>query len=114
MVLHYYMTLITNCCIIGKPSLSCSQTSHIVKAGTSLLCECTVSGSPQPNVTWTCNDKPVDTDYVKLADTYTIVSLPKITSAQAGSYKVVAENAAGKDELTVSVTVLGKLPAINI
>ena len=96
--------------IIGKPELSCSQgNSHTIKAGSSFLCECTVTGSPQPVITWSYNDKPVSADNTKIADTYTTLSLPKISPEQAGNYLVVAENSSGKDQITLSVEVIGGL-----
>lgn len=93
----------------GKPQLTCNQgTSHTIKVGSSFLCECTVIGSPQPNITWTCNGKPVEQEKLKIADTYTTLSLPRIAVEQAGRYEVVAENSAGRDHLTLSIDVIGR------
>lgn len=93
----------------GKPQLTCTQgTSYTVKAGTSFMCECTITGAPQPAVAWLYNGKAIELEKVKIADTYTTLSLPRITAEQAGSYQVSAENTAGKDSITLTVSVVGE------
>lgn len=94
---------------LGKPELTCSKpTNQTIKTGSSFICECSVTGSPQPNITWLYNGAPVDSGSVKVADTYTTLSLQRITTQQSGSYKVIAENTAGMDSITFNVDIIGK------
>lgn len=95
--------------ILGKPELKCAKSTHqTLKAGSSFICESSVTGSPQPSITWLYNGRSADSDNVKIADTYTTLSLQRVTLQQAGTYTVSAENSAGMDTLTFNIEVIGK------
>lgn len=99
----------------GKPQLTCNQSlSPTVKSGSSFLTECAVSGSPVPDIVWLYNNKPISTDKVKIAETYTTLSLPRITPEEAGKYTVRAENKAGKDELVFSISVISMFSVLVV
>ena len=71
----------------------------------------TVTGSPEPQVTWYCNDKQLfDTLKVKLlseSDGVHILHMERTTQQMSGLYKVTAVNAAGQAEHAATVNITG-------
>lgn len=67
-----------------------------------------MSGFPQPNLMWTFNNNPVDSDKITVAETYSTLSLSRVTPEVSGQYTVTAENKAGKASLSFKISVISK------
>ncbi|KAJ8886792.1 hypothetical protein PR048_013004 [Dryococelus australis] len=71
-----------------------------------------VSGEPPPALSWIWRDNVtlVNTEKIKIenVDYHTDFSIVNAQRRDSGKYKLLAENASGKDQETVELTVLGK------
>lgn len=91
--------------------------SVIIKAGRTHKWSVDVSGEPAPETKWIWRDNiPLTTterikiDNVEYHTDFTIVNAMR---KDTGKYTLIAENANGKDEETVELTVLGKWNCIK-
>uniref|UniRef100_A0A1I7VVS1 non-specific serine/threonine protein kinase n=1 Tax=Loa loa TaxID=7209 RepID=A0A1I7VVS1_LOALO len=80
-----------------------------VKVGQPLRLIIRIDGEPPPEVTWSCNGEPVDSNIVIENEDYiTKLTLMKATRKQSGSYTIKATNESGSDSVTFAVTIKGK------
>jgi len=84
----------------------------MIKAGRTHKWSVDVSGEPPPELSWTWRDNIAlkSTDRIKIEniDYHTDFSIINATRRDTGRYKLTAQNASGKDEETVELTVLAK------
>ena len=81
-----------------------------LKAGSVLSLYANIEGVPTPKVSWFHNDEPVKSingTSIDTKDTFTSLTVKGSTGKNSGKYKLVAENAVGKDEKEFDVTVRG-------
>ena len=70
-----------------------------------MLFQVTVTGSPQPKLTWYHNGEEVVADYSReLAEDGTLI-LPSTEARHSGTYQLVAQNPAGRREREVRLFV---------
>lgn len=76
---------------------------------------CITSGVPNPNVKWTFNSQPVDSQSSQRSvyDNFTL-HLESVTSADTGNYTCTAWNVYGSENVTMSLLVVGKYHNIRI
>ena len=95
-------------------------TAFEMKPGSNVTVECLVAGDPEPSVWWTKASKTVDRTRVArnylwtLAKEQRILSLLFLTDvglSQAGDYKCIAENSAGRSEATYRLWLAGTDPS---
>ena len=71
----------------------------------------TVTGSPEPQVSWYCNDKQLfETLKVKLlseSDGVHMLHMERTTQQMSGVYRVTAVNTAGQTDHSAAVTITG-------
>ena len=73
--------------------------------GEAILFQVTVTGSPQPTLTWHHNGEEVVDDYSReLAEDGTL-TLPSTEAGHSGTYQLVAQNPAGRREREVRLFV---------
>ena len=68
------------------------------------------TGTPAPKATWYLNDKPIESvkPYnIDSGDKHSTLQAKGVTAAEAGKYKVVAENEAGSDSAEFTVNIKG-------
>lgn len=86
--------------------------SIIIKAGRTHKWSVDVSGEPPPETKWIWRDNiPLTTtERIKIdnVEYHTDFSIINAVRKDTGKYTLIAENANGKDEETVELTVLGK------
>ncbi|XP_047102318.1 twitchin isoform X3 [Schistocerca piceifrons] len=86
--------------------------SVTIKAGRTHKWSVDISGEPPPAVTWLWKDsvKLVPTEKIKIdnVDYHTDFTIINAVRRDTGKYTLIAENASGKDQETVELTVLGK------
>jgi len=85
--------------------------SQTVKAGSMFIIGVTVSGVPNPKVSWFLNDQQITASSTVSIDTtseYSTLQVKGTTSKEAGKYKVVAENKVGTDSAEFTVSVMGE------
>ncbi|KAG8335958.1 myosin light chain kinase activity protein [Homalodisca vitripennis] len=83
----------------------------ILKAGQNLKLDVKISGEPPPTKTWYQNKARLDSQdnlTIDSEDYKTKLSIVLITRKQTGTYTIKAENASGRDEASIEVTVLDK------
>lgn len=83
-----------------------------VKRGDSVTVDIHIVGFPQPAVTWYKNSVVVETTERFTTETTRETSQLVISKAlmeDAGNYVVVVENELARDELQISITVIGTL-----
>lgn len=83
-----------------------------VKAGNHIRLDVKVSGEPPPTKTWYLNKKKQETDQggvvIEEEDYKTKLSIGFATRAHTGTLTLKAENDSGKDDATITLTVLDK------
>ncbi|KAI5726324.1 hypothetical protein M8J76_000791 [Diaphorina citri] len=100
-----------------KPRIDRTNLKSIVlKAGKSVKFDVNIKGEPPPEVTWYLVDKETDqvSEKVRSEGNVEIVNVPyntklsivDILRKNSGVYRIKAENASGKDEADVEITVL--------
>jgi hypothetical protein len=86
--------------------------SIIIRAGRTHKWSVDVSGEPPPEIKWIWRDNiPLtSTERIKIenVDYHTDFTIINAMRKDTGKYTLIAENANGKDEETVELTVLGK------
>lgn len=83
----------------------------VLKAGQNLKLDVKISGEPPPSKTWFLNKARLDSQdnlTIDSEDYKTKLSVVLITRKQTGTYTIKAENASGRDEASVEVTVHGE------
>ena len=113
----------------SKPVISVSDTPKAIEAqdrspitltvgdnvtaltNTSVTIQCHASGIPKPAVTWTKDDQIIST-----GDRYTVPNdgsllIDGASGDDKAQYKCTAINVAGKDSVSSSVYIVGKLPS---
>lgn len=83
----------------------------VLKAGQNLKLDVKISGEPPPTKTWFLNKARLDSQdnmTIDSEDYKTKLSVVLITRKQTGTYTIKAENASGRDEASVEVTVHGE------
>lgn len=87
--------------------------SITVRAGQMLKFDAKVTGEPVPKKTWFINKERQDGEKpgVKIdeEDHRTKIVIPNCTRAHNGTFVIKADNSAGHDEVTIEVTVLGRI-----
>jgi len=81
-----------------------------LNAGATLTLPVTMSGVPTPKVTWYFGDKELKAGNgmtIETKDNSSKLTIKNTSAANAGAYRVKAENAAGSDEASFNVTMKG-------
>ena len=76
-----------------------------------VILQVNVAGCPVPTVEWTLNDKPIATSHnvtIEATPDSSTLTIKKSAAANAGRYKVVAENEVGSDAAEFKVSVMDK------
>jgi len=84
----------------------------VLRAGTSAAVEVPFTGSPQPKITWMVGGQVLrDVRRVRVETIYNLTTLviSRAERSDAGTYTLSLENQFGTSNLTVQVTVLGKI-----
>lgn len=87
-------------------------TKSVIKVGDKLLLECDVIGSPEPEINWTKDGRPLQEDcpYNEMYDGRTAkLEIEDVTTDDSGKYECIAVNEAGRVSLDAIVTVQGKI-----
>jgi len=82
-----------------------------LSAGGTLMLPVTVTGVPTPKVSWFFGDKelkPGNGTSIETKDNASKLTVKNTTGANAGGYRVKAENAAGSDQAEFKVSMKGK------
>ncbi|CAJ0587388.1 unnamed protein product, partial [Mesorhabditis spiculigera] len=86
--------------------------SLTVKAGQSVRWDVKIGGEPAPDVTWTRNDKPFDTNARVTVETkksdHTILCISAAARGDIGEYRLTVKNAYGEDTEMANLTVLDR------
>lgn len=86
--------------------------SITIKAGRTHKWTVDVSGEPPPELSWTWRDNIalVSTERIKIenVDYQTNFTIVNATRRDSGRYTLLAENASGKDQESLELTVLGE------
>ena len=67
-----------------------------------------MSGTPQPTLTWYHNRDEVEVDYSRELAEDGSLTLPSVEARHTGTYKMVAQNSAGRKEKEVKLIVLSE------
>ena len=101
--------------IVTKPRNLLPKIEHIrdvtVHAGQPVKLDAKVIGEPPPKTTWFLGDKEIKSDDHTKIDSepyHTKLQIPSAVRGDTGTYKLVASNQSGSDEVEVKVTVLDK------
>ena len=81
-----------------------------IKAGSTVIIQVNLTGTPPLNVTWTKDGRPLVGTNMSLesADRYTILTMRQTSKADEGVYRIVAENLAGKASADFKIVVKGR------
>uniref|UniRef100_A0A915Q578 non-specific serine/threonine protein kinase n=1 Tax=Setaria digitata TaxID=48799 RepID=A0A915Q578_9BILA len=81
----------------------------VMKVGQPLRLTVHIDGEPPPEITWTCDEKPLDSGVVIENEDYiTKLTISKAIRKQAGSYSIKATNESGLDTVTFKIKIKGK------
>lgn len=95
--------------IMNTPMISPGQSSFNMVVDDLFTIPCDVYGDPKPVITWLLDDKPFTEGVVNEDGSLTI---PNVNEAHRGTFTCHAQNAAGNDTRTVTLTV-HTTPTIN-
>ena len=87
-----------------------------MKIGSTLMITVNISGVPEPTVTWSCGDAELTVSNgttIETTDAMSAVTIKGVSTENAGLYKVVAENVAGKDEAEFTFSIRGKVARVE-
>ena len=91
-----------------------SLSSQTIEEKSTVELRVTVTGSPEPQVSWYCNDKQLfETLKVKLlseSDRVHVLHMERTTQQMSGLYRVTAVNTAGQTDHSATVTIAGNIP----
>ena len=82
-----------------------------LKAESTLVITVNISGVPEPAVSWSFEDAELTVTNgttIETTDAMSTLTIKGVSAKNSGVYKVVAENAAGKDEAEFTFSVRGK------
>lgn len=108
------------CPFAAHPKIECEpklKEVQSLKAESTLILLVNVTGVPTPTVAWYKDGEPLTTsDLITMETTvdFSKVTVKKISSANAGTYKVTAENVVGTAEQEFTVNVKGKVNMTGI
>lgn len=105
--------------VIVKPRIDREGMKSItIKAGRTHKWTVDVIGEPPPTLTWTWRDgiALVTTDRIKIenVDYQTNFTIVNVTRRDTGKYTLLAENANGKDQESLELTVLCKSSFLSV
>lgn len=87
----------------------------ILQPGPGLILKCSVAGSPPPDVTWTLDDIPVNTNRVSITsyidtpgDVVGMLNISSTKVEDGGLYRCIATNKAGRSEYSARINIYGK------
>lgn len=105
-----FLTLPFVCTV--KPRIDRTNLKNVtIKAGKTHLWSADVKGEPEPEIIWCWRDNiPLTvTENIKIenGNYHTNFSIKEAKRADTGKYKVIAQNASGKDEEEIELVVLG-------
>lgn len=72
---------------------------------------CDIEGTPVPTATWTCDDKPLETDdrhLVEVTPTSVTLTMPDSTGPVSAVYTLKVENPFGTDSVSIKLTIIGE------
>ncbi|XP_035212204.1 muscle M-line assembly protein unc-89-like isoform X2 [Stegodyphus dumicola] len=96
-----------------RPCFIVPLSNVMARAGQKLRLECTISGEPQPQITWLHNSKSIketrDTKFHFDGRNATLV-ITEAFPKDAGTYTIIARNKAGEAVSSCNVSVKGRLP----
>uniref|UniRef100_A0AAG5CSE1 Twitchin n=1 Tax=Anopheles atroparvus TaxID=41427 RepID=A0AAG5CSE1_ANOAO len=93
------------------PKIVTPMRDMVVKAGLIFHLDINFTGEPVPDVEWTLNGKPVQTDKrttMTALGHHTIVHTVNCNRGDSGTYKLVVSNSSGQDEGSFALTVLDR------
>lgn len=82
-----------------------------VSAGSMIKYDCDISGEPPPSVTWTFDNRKLDSNRhvnINNVDYNSKLVIREAVREDTGEYTIQATNSSGKDQVTVRVTVTDK------
>lgn len=82
-----------------------------VSAGSMIKYDCDISGEPPPSVTWTFDNRKLDSNRhvnINNVDYNSKLVIREAVRDDTGEYTIQATNSSGKDQVTVRVTVTDK------
>ncbi|KAF1746889.1 hypothetical protein GCK72_023347 [Caenorhabditis remanei] len=88
--------------IMSTPVISPGQSSFNMVVDDQIIIPCDVYGDPKPKITWLLDDKPFTDGYVNEDGSLTI---ERVLEEHRGTFSCHAENAAGNDTRTVTLTI---------
>lgn len=96
-----------------KPSIEIEDKylSQKLRTGSTLTIPATVSGYPQPSVTWhkeTVEQKSTSSITIETTETSSTYTVKKLTREHSGRYKVTASNESGSNHVECTVQVIDK------
>ncbi|GAA49621.1 twitchin, partial [Clonorchis sinensis] len=90
----------------SPPLFTTHPIGQLLEEGAELILECQVSGTPIPEVTWSCNGNPIQAAHSVVQENYSSrLELPSVNLGDAGSYECHAKNAAGEARSVAHVLV---------
>ncbi|XP_050099300.1 twitchin isoform X8 [Anopheles aquasalis] len=93
------------------PKIVTPMRDMVVKAGLIFHLDINFTGEPVPDVAWTLNGKPVQTDKrttMTALGHHTIVHTVNCNRGDSGTYRLVISNSSGQDEGSFNLTVLDR------
>ncbi|XP_035779466.1 twitchin-like isoform X8 [Anopheles albimanus] len=93
------------------PKIVTPMRDMVVKAGLIFHLDINFTGEPVPDVAWTLNGKPVQTDKrttMTALGHHTIVHTVNCNRGDSGTYRLVVSNSSGQDEGSFNLTVLDR------
>ncbi|KHN73749.1 Twitchin [Toxocara canis] len=81
----------------------------VLKVGQQVKFVVHIDGEPPPEVTWTCDGKPVESGVaIENSDYLSKFAIGKATRKQSGKYTITATNESGTDSVTIDIKVKGR------
>lgn len=96
---------------VGAPHLIYDEkkTDQTLRASSKYSLDLEVSGLPLPTITWKKDGQPIDDkSMIDTRDTFTGLTISKVTPEHSGQYTVTAENSVGRDYVSFILEVKGK------
>ncbi|GFS46965.1 hemicentin-1 [Trichonephila inaurata madagascariensis] len=81
------------------------STINVIR-GNNATISCSVSGNPQPTITWWKDKQPVYSDKVHFHNNSQLLQIVKVDAQDSGSYKCVASSPLGSEEKQYNLNVL--------
>ena len=114
----FHSVVVFTVCLLSLPNILCYHMlkwlfviPQTIEEKSTVELRVTVTGSPEPQVLWYCNDKQLfETLKVKLlseSDGVHILHMERTTQQMSGLYRVTAVNTAGQTDHSATVTIAG-------